>query len=162
MKWLSAPILLAVLGLGLVLTLKMRRSRMIWTPPLKAAPYLQQMDTAELAYGLPRGLLARQAYQESRFRSDIIEGRTKSSAGAVGLMQIVPRWHPGVDPLDPIGSIWYAAKYLRGLFDRFGSWELALAAYNWGPTNVAKHTPEQWPKETRDYVQQIGADVALS
>src|SRR3990172_2707257 len=62
--------------------------------------YLPALNAAEKKYGIPRDLLARQAFQESRFREDIISGRTISSAGALGLMQLVPKWHPGVDPLN--------------------------------------------------------------
>lgn len=120
-------------------------------------------DSATLRYGLPSNLLARVAYQESRFRDDIISGRTVSSAGAMGLMQIVPKWHPDVDPLDVPASIDYAGSYLRKLFHQFGSWKLALAAYNWGPGNVSKsRDPSTWPAETRNYVANISADVGLA
>lgn len=138
----------------------------VWTPPETARPYLPDIYDAERAYSLPAGLLARLLYQESRYRQDIITGSLKSSAGAVGIAQIVPRWHPDVDPTDPRASIYYAAKYLRQNFDRFGSWEQALAAYNWGPTALARAIRthgDDWknhlPQETFNYVTQIGADV---
>ena len=138
-----------------------------WSPPAAAAPYLDALERATRAYGLPPLLLARVAYQESRFRPDIITGATKSSAGAEGIMQIVPRWHPGVDPLDPAAAIDYAAKYLRGLYDRFGSWSLALAAYNWGQGNQSKDLRDgvvgnEWPAETRAYVRDITTDVGVA
>ena len=77
-------------------------------------------------------------------------------------MQIVPRWHPNVDPLDPTDAIWYAARYLRNLYDRMGhSWKMALAAYNWGPGNVSRNEISDWPTETKNYVRQISADVPL-
>lgn len=118
---------------------------------------------AEQQNGIPAGLLHRLIYQESRFRSDIIDGRTVSSAGAVGIAQIVPKWHPGVDARDPIQSIQYAAQYLATLRDRLGNWRLALAGYNWGPTNVSNDKSGMtWPKETRDYVAQISNDVGLA
>lgn len=118
---------------------------------------------AESQNGIPAGVLHRLIYQESRFRSDIIDGRTVSSAGAIGIAQIVPKWHPGVNPRDPIQSIQYAARYLASQRDRFGNWRLALAAYNWGPGNLAKDTSGlTWPKETRDYVAQIANDTGLA
>ena len=124
--------------------------------------YRPLFDAAETKYGIPHGLLFRQAYQESRFRDDIITGKVRSSAGAVGIMQIIPRWHPEigeVGALDPTKAVPYAAKYLSQLKKQFGSWELALAAYNWGPGNVSKYSADRWPLETRNYVSQITADI---
>lgn len=140
------------------------KPRPTWQPPERAAPYLDVIEETEQAEGLPNNLLARLLWQESRYRADIIEGRTVSSAGAVGIAQIVPRWHPSVDPLDPVASIRYAGGYLRDLYNMFGSWEQALAAYNWGPGNLSKVKNESdWlaraPLETRNYVTQIGGDV---
>lgn len=135
-------------------------AKKIFSPPDSAAPYLATIREAEQKHGLPESLLARLLYQESRFRPDIIEGRTVSSAGAVGIAQIVPKWHPGIDPLDPFASIDYAAGYLRRLYDQFGEWSLALAAYNWGPGNLARQGVENAPRETRDYMTQILSDVS--
>lgn len=134
-----------------------------WTPPKEAEIYLPAIDAASAEFDLPENLLARVAYQESRFRPDIIEGETVSSAGAMGIMQIVPKWHPDVDPLDPFESIQYAAKYLRTLYNRFGNWKQALAAYNYGQGNVSKRPKfTQWPLETRNYVTEIGGDIGLA
>ena len=135
-----------------------------WQLPASAAPYAATIRAAELRHGIPSGLLGRLLYQESRFRADVIEGRTVSAAGAVGIAQIIPRWHPDVNPLDPYASIDYAASYLATLRNRFGSWELALAAYNWGQGNLSRVAgADDWlsrvPTETRNYVTQISADV---
>ena len=136
--------------------------------PVKYAGYIK---AAEIREGLPHNLLARLLWQESRYREDIISGAVKSAAGAVGIAQIVPRWHPDVDPLNPWASIDYAAKFLRQLRAQFGTWELALAAYNWGPGNLTKGlntyggvvlTQPTTPKETRDYVSQIWSDVGAA
>lgn len=136
-----------------------------WTLPLAGMQFEKSFKIAEANEGLPPGLLGRVAYQESRFRPDIISGETQSGAGAQGLMQIVPKWHPDVDPLNPIDAINYSAKYLRKLYDQFGDWRYALAAYNWGPGNLKKYLNDpaniRIPKETADYVSQIGADVGL-
>ena len=131
--------------------------------------YLPLLNAAERRYGIPRDLLARQAYQESRFREDIINGTTRSPAGAVGIMQIIPKWHPSLDPgdaaaderaaLDPARAIDYAARYLASLQRQFGSWSLALAAYNAGPGNVSKYNGIPPFAETRNYVAQILGDV---
>ena len=89
------------------------------------------------------------------------------------MMQIIPRWHPSLDPgdaaaderaaLDPFQAMDYAAKYLSSLQRQFGTWKLALAAYNWGPGNLAKnlHAPGRWPAETLAYVAEITADVPV-
>jgi soluble lytic murein transglycosylase-like protein len=137
-----------------------------WQPPERAAPYLEVIRETEQAEGLPFNLLARVLYQESRYRADIIDGRTVSSAGAQGIAQIVPRWHPNVNPLDPVAAIRYAGGYLRDLYSMFGNWEQALAAYNWGPGNLSKvRNDPQWlaqaPRETRNYVTQITGDVVV-
>lgn len=132
-----------------------------WSPPAGCDQYRSAFAAAEQKYGLPAGLIARMAYQESRCRADIISGQTVSPAGAVGIMQIVPRWHPGVNPLDPYASIDYAARYMSQLYRQFGDWKKALAAYNWGPNNVRTYGMERMPLETRNYVAQISADVGI-
>lgn len=125
----------------------------------RGAKYLPILYAAEDKYGIPRDLLARQAYQESRFRDDIVSGATVSSAGALGIMQIVPKYHPGVDPLNVPAAIDYAAQFLARLRSQFGSWSLALAAYNAGPGNVQKYAGIPPFTETQNYVSQILADV---
>lgn len=124
--------------------------------------YRAAIKVAEERHGLPAHLLHRLIYQESRFRSDIIDGRVVSSAGAVGIAQIVPKWHPGVNPLDPFASIEYAADYLRRLRSQFGSWTLALAAYNAGPGNVERYGGIPPFSETQRYVAEITRDVGVA
>jgi soluble lytic murein transglycosylase-like protein len=148
-----------LLGLGALLLLGGGAAVVLMDWKRNGAAYLPLLNAAEDKYGIPRDLLARQAYEESRFREDIISGAIVSPAGAVGIMQIVPHWHPGVDPLNVGAAIDYAGGFLRSLYDQFGSWSLALAAYNWGPGNVAKHTVDQWPEETQKYVSEITGDV---
>lgn len=136
---------------------------MMWKRSANAAKYLPALNAVEDAYDIPRDLLARVAYQESRFRDDIINGATQSSAGAQGLMQLVPRFYPGVNPLDPYQAMRAAGESLASYFRQFGSWKLALAAYNWGPGNLSKNLNNigKWPQETLDYVSQITADVPV-
>jgi soluble lytic murein transglycosylase-like protein len=118
------------------------------------------MHEAETRYGIPADLVVRLAWQESRFKVD-----AHNASGASGIMQIVPRWHPGVNPLDPLAAIDYGARYLAQLARQFGTWELALKAYNWGPGNVAAwlrggpDAPAE-PMETQNYSAQILADLA--
>ena len=129
------------------------------------AQYLHWLTAAELQHAIPPLMLVRLAYQESRFRSDVISGQTVSPAGAVGIMQIVPRWHPGVDPLDARAAIDYAANYLAQLYRQFGTWELALQAYNWGPGNLSRFLRGELaslPSETAAYSRQILADAGAA
>lgn len=140
-------------------TLTTRSGAASWKQSANAAKYLPLLAAAEKRHGLPRDLLARQAYQESRFRADIVSGQTISSAGALGIMQIVPKHHPSAKPLDVPAAIDYAARLLRALKEKFGTWELALAAYNAGPAAVAKYSGVPPFQETRRYVSEILADV---
>lgn len=131
-----------------------------WPYP-RGIEFKHVFEAAEIEHDIPYGLLARQGWQESRFRQDIITGTKLSGVGALGIMQIVPKWHPTVDPLDPVASIRYAARFDSQLHKIFGTWELALAAYNWGPTNVQRHAYNriQWPLETVKYASEILSDA---
>lgn len=124
--------------------------------------FASAIAAAESHNGIPAGLLHRQLFQESHFRSDIISGEKLSPAGAVGIAQIVPRFHPSVDPTDPWASIDYAAAFMKRLHARFGSWSLALAAYNAGEGNVAKYGGVPPFPETERYVAAITADVGVA
>jgi len=135
----------------------------IFTPPASAAPYADAIRAAESKYQLPDSLLARVLYQESRFRPEIINGTKTSSVGAQGIAQFMPATAAdlGIDPLDPFQAIPAAGKYLRRLYDSLGSWDRALAAYNWGIGNVQRKGMAAAPLETRNYVAQITADVPV-
>lgn len=136
----------------------------LWTPPAAAKPYLAAIAAAEQKYNLPTNLLARLIHQESRYRHDIISGKTKSPAGAVGIAQFMPATAKqfGINPLDPFQSIDGAGRYLKQLYDRFGSWDKALASYNWGQGNVAKKGLANAPTETKNYLAQILTDLGLA
>ena len=82
-------------------------------------------------FGLPTNLLDAVITQESGHKSWVI-----SSAGAMGIMQIMPGTarHLGLsNTFDPIANMHAGARYLREQLDRFGRIDLALAAYNAGP-----------------------------
>jgi soluble lytic murein transglycosylase-like protein len=123
------------------------------------AIYVDHIRAVERSLGLPADLLVRVAYQESRFRADIISGAVRSSAGAAGMFQLMPVHWKEVDPLNWQASAAYAGRYLKSLFKQFGQWSMALAAYNWGPGNLARYGIESAPLETRNYYSQILADV---
>lgn len=141
-------------------------TRKAWAVPPAGAPYAADIAAAEQANGLPHNLLARLLQQESGFRPDVINGTTRSSAGAIGIAQLIPAYYPGVNPTNPQESIDAAAASLRSYYERFGSWDKALAAYNWGPTNLERAIAQYgsgWllaaPTETQNYVNQITQDV---
>ena len=120
-------------------------------------PYISDIYKAEEDNGLPPGMLRKVLYQESQFREDIILGNRKSRVGATGIAQFMPATaeEQGVDPLDPKQAIPGAAKYLASLKEQTGSWEGAVAAYNWGIGNLTRQGIENAPEETRNYLQAI-------
>ncbi len=125
-------------------------------------------------YDLPAPLVAAVIYEESRFRAD-----TRSDAGAVGLMQLLPATARGIaertggsryresDLLDPDINVRYGCWYLRHLREKYAAEpngdELALAAYNAGQANVDRWiaaTPRGRPvhipfASTRQYVADV-------
>ena len=100
---------------------------------------------------LPLSLLVAVARAESHFDST-----ARSSAGAIGVLQLMPATADalGVDPTDSHANVVAGARYLRSLFNRFGSSQLALAAYNAGPTSVAA-SADALPAETKAYVVNV-------
>ena len=124
--------------------------------------YLPYINQIEGEYGIPTDLLARIAYQECSWRSEVIFGPVTSSAGAVGMFQLMPHFFPQA------GENWMndcdtAAKYLVKLYNQFSDWQLAVAAYNWGPGNVHRHLEEGGvlPQETQNYIIQVFTDVPV-
>lgn len=118
-------------------------------------------EAAASEYGVDPTILKGIAYAESRFRPDIISGQVTSPAGAVGLMQFMPATakEMGINPLDPVESVFGAAAYLRQSLDKFGGdTERAIASYNWG-RNRSAFEREDWfkslPEETRNYVGTV-------
>ncbi len=83
-----------------------------------------------------------------------------SSAGAQGLMQIMPSTGKDldlVDPFNPTENIDAGIRYLRFLLDKFPDRRLAIAAYNAGPNAVEKYGGIPPYSETQDYVKKVYA-----
>lgn len=83
-----------------------------------------------------------------------------SSAGAQGMMQIMPETGRDlelVDPFDPSENIDAGVRYLRYLLDTFPDKRLAVAAYNAGPNAVKKYGGIPPYAETQNYVQKVWA-----
>lgn len=117
-----------------------------------AAPFEQLFQQSAARYGLNPRLLAAVAKTESNFNPSAVSG-----AGAQGLMQFMPATARGlgIDPSDPAQAIDGAARYLSTQLDRFGSIDLALAAYNAGPGAVQRAGGIPPYTETRNYVNKV-------
>jgi soluble lytic murein transglycosylase len=116
-------------------------------------------------YDLNPALLAAVIEQESKFRAD-----AKSSAGAIGLMQLQPATAKGIairtggskfvlsDLYDPEINVRYGAWYLHHLLLKYRDERLALAAYNAGQENVDRWRAQgegvQFA-ETRAYIDKV-------
>lgn len=128
---------------------------------------LQQMARdAAWQHGLDPALFVAQLAQESGdFDPNVVVGKRKSSAGAIGVAQFMPRTAKafGIDPKDPAQAIPAAAQYMSQLKQRFGTEELARQAYNWGEGNLSKHlanpAKRPMPQETREYNALIAKRV---
>lgn len=137
----------------------------------KIAPpkYATSITSAAKNSNIDPVVLAKIAQTESNFRDDVVSGKTVSSAGAVGIVQMVPKWHSGVDfervKKDPAYALNEGAKYFRELLDMYGGdYQKAAAAYNWGPGNLSKLIKEKgdnWkmhlPSETKNYLKKVFA-----
>ena len=115
-------------------------------------PYLTMAKAAARKHGVPEDLFLRLVQQESGWNDKAL-----SHKGAIGLAQLMPATAKKlrVDPHNPRENLEGGAKYLAEQYRTFGSWRLALAAYNAGPGAVKKHGGVPPYKETRNYVKVI-------
>lgn len=114
--------------------------------------YLEIAKAAARKHGVPEDLFLRLVQQESGWNPVAV-----STKGATGLAQLMPETaeHLGVDINDAEANLDGGARYLRMMYDKFGSWELALAAYNAGPAAVEEHDGIPPFDETQNYVKAI-------
>ena len=112
------------------------------------------------AEGLPPGLCERQCMAESAMRQE-----ARSPVGAIGLFQLMPGTarELGVDPAAWHENVFGGIRYLGRLARSYhGDLAKALAAYNWGPGNMARTLRtygEAWraglPAETKAYIRKV-------
>lgn len=114
--------------------------------------YLEVARSAARDHGVPEDLFLRLVQQESNWNPG-----AESHKGALGLAQLMPQTARllGVDPLIPAENLRGGARYLAQQYRKFGSWRLALAAYNAGPDAVKRHGGVPPYKETQNYVRKI-------
>lgn len=117
-----------------------------------AGRYVQMARSAARQHGVPEDLFLRLVQQESNWKP-----RARSHKGAIGLAQLMPftAEYLGVNPHDPEENLEGGARYLKEQYRTFGSWRLALAAYNAGPGAVKKYGGVPPFSETRTYVKKI-------
>jgi len=128
--------------------------------------YAGPVQNAAKQNGVDAALIAAVIKNESSF-----DPKAKSGVGAAGLMQLMPGTAAGLgvtDPYDPVQNINGGTKYLSQMLKSQNSTEMALAAYNWGPGNLAKAIKQHgnsWeaikkhaPKETQNYVSKVMKD----
>jgi soluble lytic murein transglycosylase-like protein len=112
----------------------------------------------EQTRGLDQGLLDAVLHTESRGNPNAV-----SPKGAQGIAQLMPKTAAmlGVDPRNPREAVVGAADYLAKLLKQYkGHLPTALAAWNWGPGNVARKGVENMPEETRNFIKKVTTRLA--
>ncbi|MCP3168037.1 lytic transglycosylase domain-containing protein [Myxococcus qinghaiensis] len=125
------------------------------------------IESAAAKTGVPAEMLAAQIWQESRGNLDAVSTNGGNGLTDTGLMQVNPNTfkelqskHPelqGKDLSDPATNILAGACYMKDMKEQFGSWDLALRAYNSGPNGVDRNNANAIPAGTGDatYVTKV-------
>ena len=125
-----------------------------------ADPYAAHIAEASQRFGISERWI--RAVLRAESAGDV---RAISSAGAIGLMQVMPdtwtalrvRYRFGPDPYQPRDNILAGTAYLREMWDRYGNVVAIFAAYNAGPARYDDYraTGRALPAETRAYVAAL-------
>jgi membrane-bound lytic murein transglycosylase D len=143
----------------------------------RAGKYKEMISKNLRDQGVPQDLIYL-AVAESGFQPQALNARS----GAGGMWQFMPTGAYGLarngwfdERFDPQKSSIAYAKYMKTLFNQFGDWYLAMAAYDWGPGNVQRAVmrtgyADFWelyrrnvlPGETKNYVPGIIAAIIMA
>ena len=143
----------------------------------RAGKYKEMISRDLREAGVPQDLMYL-AVAESGFQPQALNRRS----GAGGMWQFMPTGAYGLarngwfdERFDPEKSSKAYARYMKSLYDQFGDWYLAMAAYDWGPGYVQRavmHTgyADFWelyrrgvlPAETKNYVPGIIAAIIMA
>ena len=143
----------------------------------RAGKYKDMISRILRENNVPQDLIY-QAVAESGFQPQALN----ASSGAGGMWQFMPFSGYGLarngyfdERFDPEKSSLAYAKYMKALYNQFGDWYLAMAAYDWGPGNVQRvvsrtgyadfwelHRRNAMPAETRNYVPGIIAAMIMA
>jgi len=140
--------------------------------------YKDMMQGVLREQGVPQDMIYL-AVAESGFQPQAMN----ASSGAGGMWQFMPfKGAYGLERngyfderFDPEKSTRAYAKYMKGLYDQFGDWYLAMGGYDWGPGNMQRAVQrtgyaDYWelyrrnamPRETKNYVPQILAAILMA
>jgi hypothetical protein len=131
---------------------------------------VDMVDSAAIANGIESALVKAVIMVESAGNAT-----AKSPAGAVGLMQLMESTARDLklvvtstkdERLDAAKNIAAGTEYLKQQIKTFGTLDKALAAYNWGPGNLAKNLDAKGeiirlPQETKDYIEAVRMHAGL-
>ncbi len=143
----------------------------------RAGKYKDMISKVLGEEGVPQDLIYL-AVAESGFQPQALNARS----GAGGMWQFMPTGAYGLartgwvdERFDPEKSSRAYAKYIKSLYDQFGDWYLAMAAYDWGPGYVQRSVmrtgyADYWelyrrnalPQETKNYVPGIIAAIIMA
>ncbi len=143
----------------------------------RAGRYRDMIRKALASEGVPQDMIYL-AVAESGFQPQSLN----ASSGAGGMWQFMPTGAYGLERngwfderFDPEKSSRAYAHYIKSLYNQFGDWYLAMAAYDWGPGNVQRAVmrtgyADYWelyrrnalPSETKNYVPKILAAIIMA
>ena len=143
----------------------------------RAGKYKDMISKVLGEEGVPQDLIYL-AVAESGFQPQALNAKS----GAGGMWQFMPTGAYGLarngwvdERFDPEKSSRAYARYIKSLYDQFGDWYLAMAAYDWGPGYVQRSVmrtgyADYWelyrrnalPQETKNYVPGIIAAIIMA